>query len=61
VSNSVHWDSTISRQDLPDSLYLTAKPVFFGSNPWPWVMPETPGAKTATLPARARFDALHGL
>src|SRR5262249_17519571 len=23
-------------QAIPDSLYLTAKPAFFGSNPWPW-------------------------
>lgn len=40
---------------LPDSLYLTTKPAFFGTNPWPWVDPAT-GA-VHTLPAKARFDA----
>jgi hypothetical protein len=44
---------------LPDSLYLTAKPPFFGSLPWPWV--NALGASAAdrlhTLPAQARFAA----
>jgi hypothetical protein len=40
---------------LPDSLYLTQKPAFFGSNPWPWVDPAT--GTVYTLPAKARFDA----
>src|SRR5262249_38389163 len=42
-------------QAIPNSLYLTSKPAFFGSNPWPWVDPST-GA-TYVLPAKARFDA----
>ncbi|HET6413608.1 MAG TPA: hypothetical protein VFG53_16225 [Anaeromyxobacter sp.] len=40
---------------IPNSLYLTSKPSFFGSNPWPWVDPTT--GTTYVLPARARFDA----
>jgi hypothetical protein len=40
---------------IPNSMYLTAAPAFFGSNRWPWVNPST-GA-TYTLPAKARFDA----
>ena len=40
---------------IPTSLYLSSKPAFFGSNPWPWVEPTT-GA-TSVLPAKARFDA----
>ncbi len=40
---------------IPKSLYLSSKPAFMGSNPWPWVDPAT-GA-TSVLPARARFDA----
>ena len=38
----------------PDSLYLTSKPAFFGSHPWPWVDPTggcRPGPAT-TLPAQ---------
>jgi hypothetical protein len=54
VTNQVHWDTTAKA--LPPSLYLTGKPAFFGSNPWPWVDP-TGAAKLHTLPARARFDA----
>jgi hypothetical protein len=58
-----NWDWLLHRQTwlngspgtLPPSLYLTAKPGFFGTNPWPWVDPTT-GA-TMTLPAKARFDA----
>lgn len=58
-SGAVKFDANISRQDLPPSLYLTQKPAFFGSNPWPWVTPETPSSPLATLPARVRFDASH--
>jgi hypothetical protein len=41
---------------LPNSLYLTSKPEFFGSYTWPWVDP-TGSTKVYTLPAKARFDA----
>jgi hypothetical protein len=43
-------------QSLPDSLYLTGKPAFFGGNPWPWV-DATGATKLHTLPARARYDS----
>jgi hypothetical protein len=44
---------------LPDSLYLTGKPAFFGSSPWPWVNPlgATNAERVGTLPAHARFVA----
>jgi hypothetical protein len=41
-------------QSIPESLYLTAKPAFFGSNPWPWVDPSN-GA-VSTLPAKYCFE-----
>jgi uncharacterized protein (DUF2141 family) len=41
---------------IPNSLYLTQKPAFFGSNPWPWVDPTT--GTVYTLPAKARYDAM---
>jgi hypothetical protein len=58
-----NWDWVQSKQTwhdsaaapLPDSLYLTARPAFFGSSPWPWVDPST--GTVHTLPAKARFDA----
>jgi hypothetical protein len=41
-------------QVIPDSLYLTAKPAFFGSNPWPWVNPSN--GTVSTLPAKACLE-----
>jgi hypothetical protein len=54
VTNQVRWDTVA--QALPNSLYLAAKPAFFGSNPWPWVDP-TGTTKLYTLPAKARFES----
>ncbi len=55
VTNSVKWASGYS-QSLPNSLYLSARPAFFASSPWPWVDPAGT-AKVHTLPAKARYDA----
>jgi hypothetical protein len=55
VTNEVHWEN-VSPQPLPDSLYLSSKPAFFGTCTWPWVGP-TGKPKVYTLPAKARFDA----
>jgi hypothetical protein len=54
VTNTVRWDS--APQAIPDSLYLTAKPAFFGTLPWPWVDP-LGATKLHTLPAKARFES----
>jgi len=56
ATNLVHWGSVPGT--IPASLYLSGKPAFFGTNPWPWVDP-TGTVKVATLPARVRFDAMH--
>jgi len=58
ATNSVHWEN-ITPQTIPNSLYLTGKPAFFGSNPWPWVDP-TGATKLYVLPARQRFDSMKG-
>jgi uncharacterized membrane protein len=55
VTNELHWEN-IPPQALPDSLYLTSKPTFFGTCTWPWVDPAGQ-TKVHTLPARTRFDA----
>jgi hypothetical protein len=52
VSNTIHW--TGAPQTLPNSLYLTSKPWFFGTWTWPWVDP-VGATKLYTLPARARY------
>jgi hypothetical protein len=61
ASKAIVWDKKIPSRVLPASLYLTSKPDFFGSSPWPWVTPENPRQQVWTLPARARFDALPAL
>jgi len=45
----------VSAAPLPNSLYLSRKPVFMGSNTWPWVDPTT--GTTYTLPAQSRYAA----
>ena len=58
-----NWDWFLEQQTwltgaaatLPDSLYLSSKPAFFGANTWPWVDPST--GTVHTLPAKARLDA----
>jgi hypothetical protein len=55
VTNSQRWENTPGGFVIPNSLYLTSKPAFFGSHPWPWIDPTT-GA-VYTLPAKARFDS----
>jgi hypothetical protein len=58
-----NWDYATDSNDwetgydttLPNSLYLTARPSFFGTLPWPWVDATGP-TKLSTLPARRRFD-----
>jgi hypothetical protein len=56
LTNEVVWTDAFEAQTLPASLYLTAKPSFFGNYQWPWVDPVSP-AKVYTLPAKARLDA----
>ena len=56
LTNSVHWHNTPGGYAIPNSLYLSAKPAFFGNDTWPWVNP-TGGQQLYTLPAKARYDA----
>jgi hypothetical protein len=55
LTDSLHWDGAPTT--IQNSLYLSAKPAFFGSEPWPWVDPQGT-AKIHTLPARVRYDAI---
>ena len=67
VTNQIHWHGVggfgaangltpPAVSTLPNSLYLLAKPSFFGANTWPWVTPQG-ATKTYTLPAKARWDS----
>jgi hypothetical protein len=57
LTNSQRWHNTPGGFAIPNSMYLTSKPAFFGNNPWPWVDPTT-GA-IYTLPAKAWYDSWH--
>jgi hypothetical protein len=54
LTNSQRWHNTPGGFAIPNSMYLTAKPAFFGSYPWPWVDPAT--GTIYTLPAKARYE-----
>jgi hypothetical protein len=61
VTGAQHWYGIGGTTDggampvaIPNSFYLTAKPAFFGTNPWPWVDPTT--GTTYTLPAMYCFQ-----
>ena len=54
ATGSVTWDPGIPDHDLPPSLYLKAKPAWFGDLPWPVFGPDVPGLEKR-LPAQVRF------
>ncbi|MGY3451451.1 hypothetical protein ACVILH_003793 [Bradyrhizobium sp. USDA 4353] len=56
LTNTVVWTEGLQARPLPASLYLNAKPAFFGDLSWPWVDPAG-DPKLHTLPAKARLDA----
>lgn len=46
---------------LPASLYLTAKPTFFGDSPWPSIGPDVStcsNANPCTIPAKVRYEGM---
>ncbi|MBK9519497.1 MAG: hypothetical protein IPO09_19615 [Anaeromyxobacter sp.] len=56
VTGAIEWDPRLTR-DLPPSLYRSAKPAFFGDEPWPFVDPLR-RPMVGVLPARKRFEAM---
>ncbi len=60
VTQTIDWDAANEVHELPPSLYLQAKPAFFGDAGWPWVEPTgaTEADRLGVLPARARYDAM---
>jgi hypothetical protein len=54
ANKRVGWDNKISDHTIPNSLYLTAKPSWWGELPWPPIGPDR--APTAgQIPAQQRF------
>ena len=55
VNKTQLWDSTISDHSIPNSLYLTNKPAWFGNLTWPPVNPATGNANSLMIPAEYRY------
>jgi hypothetical protein len=53
---TVIWDSNIPSRTIPDSLFYTSKPDFFGTLQWPPIGPDVIGMVN-TIPAKSRWDA----
>lgn len=56
-TDSVTWDAEQGPTALPPSLYLKAKPGWFGDTPWPPIGPDVDGYVSPELPAERRFAA----
>ncbi len=59
ITNAVTWDPGISDRSIPDSLYLLAKPAWFGDLTWPPFTPERSGFAPGSLnklPAQVHFE-----
>lgn len=56
ITHSTIWDAGISDHALPNSMYLTAKPTFFGGLSWPAFGPDL-NPMESYIPAKYRFDA----
>jgi hypothetical protein len=54
VTKQVQWDPKIKDHKLPDSLYLAAKPGWFGKVAWPPIGPDVK-PMAGTIPARERW------
>jgi hypothetical protein len=59
ASDSTKWDPSIADHILPPSLYLSAKPAWWGTMPWPPIGPDvTPMVNT--IPAQVRYESSLG-
>ena len=56
ASDSVKWDPAISDHVLPASLYLPAKPAWWGTMPWPPIGPDV-NPMANEIPAQVRFES----
>lgn len=57
ATGGTNWDSGIAVQTIPNSLYLSGKPSWWDSSPWPPIGPDlTP--MVGTIPAQLRYRGL---
>jgi Pectate lyase superfamily protein len=55
AGGGIVWDSNYAARELPPSLYLRAKPVWFGALTWPAFGPDLRPME-GTIPAQARYE-----
>jgi hypothetical protein len=55
LTKTVMWQQTITNRVLPSSLYLDAKPAWWGSTPWPPHGPDVSGYYSK-IPAQLRYE-----
>jgi hypothetical protein len=55
ISRTTDWESTISDRVIPNSYFLTEKPAWFGTVPWPPIGPDRTPMVT-DIPAKKRYD-----
>ena len=61
VAGTFQWDSNHTDHTLPPSFFLSSKPAWFGSVPWPAIGPDVsggtgPGGFTYRIPAQLCFE-----
>ena len=64
VSNRTVWNPSIPNQSIPASLYLSGKPSWWGSLPWPATGPSPTDPNTllyGEIPAEVRFYKMYNL
>ncbi|MBE7464832.1 MAG: hypothetical protein HS116_15260 [Planctomycetes bacterium] len=54
VTKQTQWDSSTAERKLPPSLYLAAKPAWFGALAWPAIGPDA-SPMAGRIPAQERF------
>ncbi|MBN2498988.1 MAG: hypothetical protein JXR96_30645 [Deltaproteobacteria bacterium] len=57
VNDQVIWDPAIEAREMPASLYLEARPAWFGQVPFPPIGPDVAG-RTNAIPAQLRFEQM---
>jgi hypothetical protein len=57
ITQETRWDDANPDHELPDSLYLDAKPDFFGCRAWPPIGPDL-DPMVHRIPAQDRFDGV---
>jgi hypothetical protein len=55
ATESVRWASALADRVLPGSLYLSDRPAFFGSLPWPPIGPDA-SPMAGTIQAKERYE-----